>query len=257
MIDPKFWDDADFEEIDNFDTLGLYLYLMSNTDADSTGAYRLNKRTAMTRTRLTQERLETALAELLKMGPEPKIMYDPETKWIWVKALFGRTYKVVPNQNIAKNVWGLVERLQNSDCPFKEAFIERYEGLLNGFANTLGIGPNTRTDPKEKENEKREIETKKGTEKKGCRYPDEFEAFWVGYPRKVDKCAAFKAWNRAIKRLKSDEAWRIISDGIEGYARHCCLDKVEQRHIKHATTWLNNDCWENDYKTESKKGKYD
>ena len=70
-------------------------------------------------------------------------------------------------------------------------------------------------------------------------YSDDFEAFWAVYPLKLDKRAAFKAFNRALKRVKLD----IIMDGASSYASDPNLP--EPRFIKHASTWLNGDGWDN------------
>ena len=70
-------------------------------------------------------------------------------------------------------------------------------------------------------------------------YSDDFEAFWAVYPLKLDKRAAFKAFNRALKRVKLD----IIMAGASSYASDPNLP--EPRFIKHASTWLNGDGWDN------------
>lgn len=70
-------------------------------------------------------------------------------------------------------------------------------------------------------------------------YSDEFEAFWAVYPLKLDKRAAFKAFTRALKRVKLD----VIMAGARKYADDPNLP--EPRFIKHAATWLNGDGWDN------------
>jgi hypothetical protein len=70
-------------------------------------------------------------------------------------------------------------------------------------------------------------------------YSDDFEAFWAIYPLKLDKRTAFKAFNRALKRVKLDE----IMAGARKYAGDPNLP--EPRYIKHASTWLNGDGWDN------------
>lgn len=70
-------------------------------------------------------------------------------------------------------------------------------------------------------------------------YTDDFEAFWAIYPLKLDKRAAFKAFSRALKRVALDE----IMAGARKYADDPNLP--EPRYIKHASTWLNGDGWDN------------
>ena len=70
-------------------------------------------------------------------------------------------------------------------------------------------------------------------------YTDEFEAFWAIYPLKLDERTAFKAFTRALKRVKLD----VIMAGVRKYADDPNLP--EPRFIKHASTWLNGDGWDN------------
>lgn len=70
-------------------------------------------------------------------------------------------------------------------------------------------------------------------------YTDEFESFWAVYPLKLDKRAAFKAFRKALKRVKLD----VIMAGARKYADDPNLP--EPRFIKHASTWLNGDGWDN------------
>ena len=70
-------------------------------------------------------------------------------------------------------------------------------------------------------------------------YTDDFEAFWTVYPLKLDKRTAFKAFTRALKRVKLE----IIMAGARKYAGDPNLP--EPRYIKHASTWLNGDGWDN------------
>ena len=77
------------------------------------------------------------------------------------------------------------------------------------------------------------------------RTDDEFEFFWSLYPRKEDKAPARKKWKAALTRATADEI-------IEGARRYAEAKKGEpKRFIKLGATWLNNDCWENDYEAEA------
>jgi len=69
-------------------------------------------------------------------------------------------------------------------------------------------------------------------------YSDEFEAFWRLYPRRKEKRRALKAWQSALKRGADPQ--EIIA-GAGRYANEC--EGKSPKYIKHATTWLNGDCW--------------
>ena len=59
-----------------------------------------------------------------------------------------------------------------------------------------------------------------------------FLSFWQKYPRKVGKGAARKAYRNACKRATPEE----IAAGLTRY-------KPDPQFTKHASTWLNADCW--------------
>lgn len=73
---------------------------------------------------------------------------------------------------------------------------------------------------------------------------EDFEKLWQMYPNKKGKTNAYKAFVKAIKSGVSTEE---IKQGIENYVRYIELEKVEQRYIKHGSTWFNQQCWNDDY----------
>ena len=78
--------------------------------------------------------------------------------------------------------------------------------------------------------------------------PDRFEDFWAVYPRKKEKKRAQTAWKSAVKR---EPAEGIIA-AAKNYAEERKNVKDGEQFTKHASTWLNNDCWE-DYRTSTVK----
>ena len=80
--------------------------------------------------------------------------------------------------------------------------------------------------------------------KKRNDYPDDFEEFWRTYPRHEDKKKAFKVWQTALKNgATADE---IIAGAVR-YAKYRAGEP--EQYTKHPSTWLNGDCWENEYST--------
>lgn len=70
-------------------------------------------------------------------------------------------------------------------------------------------------------------------------YTGSFVPFWEAYPEKKGKRAAFKAYQRALKRATHDE----IMAGLERYKR----SKPPDRGWKFAEGWLNADRWTDEY----------
>jgi hypothetical protein len=64
-----------------------------------------------------------------------------------------------------------------------------------------------------------------------------FEKFWELYPKRINKTQALKAWKQAIKRKPVDELLALTKAYSEGKL-------PEVTFIPHASTWLNNDRWE-------------
>ncbi len=69
-----------------------------------------------------------------------------------------------------------------------------------------------------------------------------FESFWNQYPRKVDKAAAKKAYQRVIakKQATPDE---LLTGAMRYAAERCGQDS---KYTKHPTTWLNAGSWANE-----------
>lgn len=70
-----------------------------------------------------------------------------------------------------------------------------------------------------------------------------FAAFWSAYPRKVAKATARTAFGKALKRTNLE----ALVAGATAYANDPHRDPA---YTKHPATWLNGDCWEDDYTPE-------
>jgi hypothetical protein len=69
---------------------------------------------------------------------------------------------------------------------------------------------------------------------------EEFVEFWHHYPRRIGRLAAFKAYAKA-RKLASAE---LILDGVKRYCQHLPEDL---QFVCHATTFLNQGRWDDDY----------
>ncbi len=74
---------------------------------------------------------------------------------------------------------------------------------------------------------------------------DSFEAFWRLCPRRVSKRVARTAYDKALKRASPEE----IINGMKKYAAWLAEagPKNWRPHPKHPATWLNGDCWLDEY----------
>jgi hypothetical protein len=78
---------------------------------------------------------------------------------------------------------------------------------------------------------------------------DRFDEFWNHYPKKLSKTQALKAWKSAIKRKPDTE----IIEAAKAYS----LGKLpDVQFIPLASTWLNNDRWDDVDLTKSKPSEF-
>ena len=87
-------------------------------------------------------------------------------------------------------------------------------------------------------------------------YTEAFEDFWKIYPSNRGKAAAFKAWEKAKKRGATEEQLKTAAAAYRGYVTR--LGRAEE-HIKHASSWLNQDEWLDEpdsYRTKPAAGSF-
>lgn len=85
----------------------------------------------------------------------------------------------------------------------------------------------------------------KGSVKKGVKdiqYSPEFLAFWKTYPRKTAKPRAYISWVKKNCDIKID----IILAALAWQGKEDQWTRDRGKYIPHPTTWLNNDCWEDE-----------
>jgi hypothetical protein len=73
-------------------------------------------------------------------------------------------------------------------------------------------------------------------------YSELFEKFWFECPRRIDKSDAFKAFEKAAKKVSAD----ILIERMAAYANQCRTKQTETRFVKHPATWLNKGSWEDE-----------
>ena len=79
-----------------------------------------------------------------------------------------------------------------------------------------------------------------------------FEKFWEEYPRKLDKK---KAKSKFIGLSKKGVDYEEVIAGATKYKQYCQANNTLREYIKHPTTWLNGECWKNEYTFAKKKEK--
>lgn len=84
------------------------------------------------------------------------------------------------------------------------------------------------------------------TAKKTQGYPDDFELWWQGYPRKIAKADAAKAWKRARRSTDADTLTTALAASVRAWR----AQGRATEHIPHAASWLNGRRWEDQPDTD-------
>lgn len=72
-----------------------------------------------------------------------------------------------------------------------------------------------------------------------------FDDFWSTYPRKIGKGAARQSYSKALKKISPER----IMIGLSQSMAHWAAEGTEKTFIPHASTWLNQERWEDEYET--------
>jgi len=88
---------------------------------------------------------------------------------------------------------------------------------------------------------------KKKEKKDSCAFLE----FWNCYPRRLGKKAAAAKFSAAVKSGISSQH---LIQAAASYADHCRENRIEERFIKHPTTWLHQGCWDDELKPERTSG---
>jgi hypothetical protein len=81
---------------------------------------------------------------------------------------------------------------------------------------------------------------------------DEFDAWWLQYPRKVSRGAARKAYDKARGAgATADE----LLNGAMRYAAE--RSNEDPKYTKHGATWLNGECWRDEQAPQQSRGALD
>jgi hypothetical protein len=74
---------------------------------------------------------------------------------------------------------------------------------------------------------------------------EQFEMFWKSFPRRVAKGAARKAFDKAIKKTTLENMLKAITEYV--------AKKPEKIDFKHPATWLNGECWDDEWEPDQPK----
>jgi hypothetical protein len=77
----------------------------------------------------------------------------------------------------------------------------------------------------------------------------DIDLIYAEYPKKVGKAAGIKKLHSAIK-TQSD--YDKVMCGVKQYKQFCLDENTDQKYIKQFSTWVNNECWNDEYISQEK-----
>lgn len=80
--------------------------------------------------------------------------------------------------------------------------------------------------------------TDKNNNNKKCAF--DIDAIYSVYPKKQGKAKGFE---KLKKIIKDQEHYNLILEGSKNYSKYCGANDTEQRYIKQFSTWVNQECW--------------
>lgn len=222
-IKPEYWDD---ELIASLSRDARLLFIATWNFADDEG--RLRWAPAYIKSKVfpyDTDLDETAVAELMK-----ELEQSGRVHPYVVSQTIEQTFAVVINFGRHQRI----NRAQDSSLPAPP-------NPETSFNDPALIESGSRSDRSTPEGKGREG---KGTEGKGTSLAvlaaESFPIFWAAYPRKIDKRTAEKAYFKALERGTDP---KTILAAAEAYADS--KRDTELRFVKHPSSWLNADSFEN------------
>lgn len=212
QIHTQIWGDPNVELLSPLAKL-IFVYSFSNKHRNEACIYQITTRKISFETGIKLEQVEESLNELIN---REMVFYDWENSILWVK-------NAVKYQSTGeKTIKAIIKDVDGINSYLADKFREYYKGILNPF-DTPSI-PTFNNN-----NINNNINNNKNN------YTPEFEQFWSYYPRRIEKKAAFKAWNARLNQKITPEE---MITGAKNYALECKQKGRAIEFIKHPSTFI-------------------
>ncbi|QAU06608.1 DNA binding protein [Gordonia phage WilliamBoone] len=250
-IKPEFWRSEDIASIRDKGVRLLFIGLWSYVDDNGVGVDR-SVLIATTLFPLDIERDPTetfgwvseGLGELQRLGLIER--YSVQGKaYLYISSWSKHQYVHNPNKPrypLPTSTDGQVSSPLPSDSgePTEE-ISTGYRGI--GEYGHRGIGESGHTEEGESGPKKPSSSRKRSSVPES--YTPEFEQWWELYPRKEGKRKAFEKFVVALRKTTLD----VLLSSVQSYVEHVTRNRTELKYIKHPATWLNGECWHDEYKS--------
>ena len=252
QVQTAFWTNPDTRNLSDAGKL-LAMYLITGPHSNGIGCYYLPNGYVMADLGWSSERVSKGFKELFRSG---FIMRCEHTFFILIPKFL--KWNQITNANVAKArqkefesvprksaVFSkLCESMLKYGREFQPEFETTLKGFKKGFERVSNSEPYRTVQEPEQEPEKIMVDGKKPPSAK-TELDEKFEQFWAAYPKRPEgnpKKPAREKFKSALK--KAD--FETIMAGVEKYK--ASVAGKETKYIAHASTWLRNERWEEEYK---------
>lgn len=217
-----------------------FVYLLTNDHTHVGGIYHLARQTMTAELGMTRRRLDRVCDTLSGVG---LVKFDDENDLVWVVNMAKYQAR---GEKMARAIEAHLPTLHNSWL-IRE-FCKKYKRIRYTPSDTLS---DTSSEVGAQEQYQEQYQEQKGTTLPadkppvGCvprkpkrprhEYAPDFLTFFAAYPKNVGKLTAFKAWQKADLPP--------LDNLLAAIERQKHSDRWHRGFIKDASTWLNQECW--------------
>jgi len=210
----RFWNDAKVRELSPNAKL-LWFAIKTNPDGNMACLMRFRTEELSEITGMSNEDVTFARNELIS---KEMLAYDESSKLCWlIRALYYDPSFTADNPKILQHLTDLLHTLPESELIAK--FITYYN--LNISHDTLSYTP---TVPSNSNRNSIQEQYKR------------FEDVWKLYPKKLGRIDALKHFQKTVVK---EEDFASIQLALKNYIAYIAHDKIEEKFIKHGSTWFN------------------
>lgn len=247
-VHSNIWNDNKFTEYAPDQQL-VFLYLITNPNCKLSGIYKISPKQIYCSTNIAVAKINKILASFDKSTIE----YDFENGFIFIKNFF--KYNLGKGGN-PKIIFSTLENNLNilKDHKFTIEFAKKYEVEVNNIKDKINLSKKKEisTVDQQLDNSKPTVDqqfnknkdnNKNKNKDKNNKEDEDFEIFWNKYDNKKSKSKALASFKTALKK----ESFEKIMAGLENYIKNRKPDKM---FWKHPASWLNSECWNDEYSTK-------
>lgn len=245
-ISISFWTDSKVDDEFTPEDKYFYLYLLTNPHTSLCGCYEISTKQMERETGYNTDTIKRLIDRMEKI--HKVIKFDSSTKEVlilnWYKFNWSNSVKV------RSAITSATEFIKNDS--FKRYVIDKVYIVYGYRIDTVSIPnpPDTDTDTDTVTVTDSDTENNNIYADSKSALVSEFDSLWKLYPRKEGKSNALKAYIKARNDKKSPVSFDTVKTGIERYKEQIKAENTPTQYIKHGSTWFNQRCWCDEYKSE-------